>query len=80
MRGREFRESTMEEVSRVSDIFTRWYIQLATFAKNEDGQTMAEYGIILVVLALVAAVAFAALSGDISAALGKVGAKLNPAP
>jgi Flp pilus assembly pilin Flp len=70
----------MEEVSRVSDIFTRWYIQLATFAKNEDGQTMAEYGIILVVLALVAAVAFAALSGDISAALGKVGDKLNPAP
>jgi Flp pilus assembly pilin Flp len=64
----------------VSDIFTRWYIQLATFAKNEKGQTMAEYGIILVVLALAAAVAFSLLSGDISAALGKVGDKLNPAP
>jgi Flp pilus assembly pilin Flp len=67
-------------VSKVSDTLNRWYIQLATFAKNEDGQTMAEYGIILVVLALAAAVAFGVLGGDISAALGKVGQKLNPAP
>jgi len=70
----------MEEVSKVREFFTRWYIQLSAFAKDEEGQTMAEYGIILVVLALAAAVAFSLLSGDISAALGKVGDKLNPAP
>ena len=62
----------------MTDFLTSWYIRATTFARREEGQTMAEYGIILVVLALVAAVAFGLLEDDISAALGKIGDKLNP--
>ena len=62
----------------MTDTLNSLYIRLTTLAKREQGQTMAEYGIILVVLALVAAVAFGLLEDDVSAALGKVGDKLNP--
>jgi len=62
----------------MTDTLNSLYIRLTTVAKREDGQTMAEYGIILVLLAIVAAAAFTALQGDITAALGKVGDKLNP--
>ncbi len=62
----------------VTQVLNRWYIQLATLARSEKGQTMAEYGIILVLIAVAAVVAITALQGDISAALNKVGDKLNP--
>ena len=60
----------------MTDTLNSLYIRFTTFAKREDGQTMAEYGIILVVLALVAAVAFGLLEDDITTALDKVGDKL----
>ncbi len=62
----------------MTNLFNRWFIQLTGYAQSEKGQTMAEYGIILVVLALAAAAAFGFLKNDITAALGKVGDKLNP--
>lgn len=40
--------------------------------KREDGQTMAEYGIILAVVAVAAVVAFAALETGIAGTITKV--------
>ncbi len=40
--------------------------------KREDGQTMAEYGVVLAVITLVIVVALAALSGAISDAIDQV--------
>jgi len=49
---------------------------LVTLSKREDGQTMAEYGVVLAVVTLAIVVALAALSGAISAALDAVTAVL----
>jgi Flp pilus assembly pilin Flp len=49
---------------------------LVTLSKREDGQTMAEYGVVLAVITLTIVVALAALSGAISAALDAVTAVL----
>jgi len=40
--------------------------------RKEEGQTMAEYGVVLAVIAVTAVVAFTALSGGISSTIGKV--------
>ena len=40
--------------------------------RKQDGQTMAEYGVVLAVIAVTAVVAFTALSGGISGTVGKV--------
>jgi len=40
--------------------------------KRNEGQTMAEYGIILAVVAVLCITAFAALQGGISSTLGNV--------
>ena len=40
--------------------------------ENEDGQTMAEYGVVLGVITVLCIVAFTALSGGISGAIDKV--------
>ena len=60
----------------MTNLINAWFIRLTTLARREDGQTMAEYGIILVVLAVVAAAAFATLEDEITAALNSVGNKL----
>jgi Flp pilus assembly pilin Flp len=44
--------------------------------KREDGQTMAEYGVVLAVIALAVVVALGALSGAISTAINEVTAFL----
>ena len=43
----------------------------------EEGQTMAEYGVVLAVIALTVIVAFTALSGGISNAINNVTEVLN---
>ena len=40
--------------------------------RKEDGQTMAEYGVVLAVITIGAIVAFTALSGGISKAINNV--------
>ena len=45
--------------------------------KREEGQTMAEYGVVLAVICLAVIVAFTALSGGISNAINNV-AKVLP--
>ena len=44
--------------------------------RDEHGQTMAEYGVVLAVIALIVVVALTALSGAIGATLGRVTALL----
>ena len=44
--------------------------------RDEQGQTMAEYGVVLAVITIGVVVALLALSGKISGALSNVGSKL----
>jgi pilus assembly protein Flp/PilA len=44
--------------------------------RDEQGQTMAEYGVVLAVIAVIVIVALTALSGGITSALNKVTALL----
>jgi Flp pilus assembly pilin Flp len=39
---------------------------------SEDGQTMAEYGVVLTVITVATVAVFTALSGGVEAAIGKV--------
>lgn len=45
---------------------------IVALSKREDGQTMAEYGVVLAVITLAIVVALAALSGAISTAINAV--------
>jgi Flp pilus assembly pilin Flp len=45
---------------------------LSTFARREEGQTMAEYGIVLAVITIAAVGVFTALSGGIQNAISNV--------
>ena len=45
---------------------------LVDLTSREDGQTMAEYGVVLAVISLIVVVALTALSGAISAAINAV--------
>ena len=47
---------------------------------NEEGQTMAEYGVVLAVITLGIVVALGLLSGEISDAIDRVTGELKPAP
>ena len=54
-------------------MFISWWLDY--FRQNwrtEEGQTMAEYGVVLAVITVGAIVAFTALSGGITAAINKV--------
>jgi pilus assembly protein Flp/PilA len=52
------------------------YLALRSRLHREDGQTMAEYGVVLAVIALACIVAFTALSGGISHAINNIAAVL----
>ena len=45
---------------------------LSIFSKREEGQTMAEYGIVLAVITIAAVGVFTALSGGIQSAINNV--------
>ncbi|HZR96691.1 MAG TPA: hypothetical protein VFA56_13420 [Gaiellaceae bacterium] len=51
---------------------SEWFELVRTSWKKEEGQTMAEYGVVLAVITLVVVGAITALSGGISGALGRV--------
>jgi Flp pilus assembly pilin Flp len=57
--------------------FSEWFELLRTHWRKEDGQTMAEYGVVLAVITIGAVAVFTALSGGISASISKV-TKLLP--
>jgi Flp pilus assembly pilin Flp len=44
--------------------------------RREEGQTMVEYGLILSLFALVAALAFTGLAGSVSSLISKIGKQL----
>ena len=62
-----------ESFVSLTDLYT--YLR-ARFVR-EEGQTMAEYGVVLAVIALTVIVAFTALSGGISNAINNVAKVLN---
>jgi len=49
---------------------------IRAYWKREEGQTMAEYGVVLAVITIAAIVAFTALSGGITNAINNVTAVL----
>jgi pilus assembly protein Flp/PilA len=63
----------------------KYFVAVQSYAMNavddlrnrEDGQTMAEYGVVLAVIAVGIIVALTALSGGITNALNKVTAVVN---
>jgi Flp pilus assembly pilin Flp len=57
--------------------FSDWIAYFRARFGVEEGQTMAEYGVVLAVIALGVLVAFTALSGGISKAIDKVTAILG---
>ena len=61
----------------MTDYLNMMIIRLSSLWKREEGQTMAEYGIILVVIAVVAAATFATVGGDISKVMTDVSNKLK---
>jgi Flp pilus assembly pilin Flp len=52
--------------------FSEWFELLRTHWRKEEGQTMAEYGVVLAVITIGAVAVFTALSGGISGALNRV--------
>jgi len=49
---------------------------MLTHARDEDGQTMAEYGILIAVIALIVVVAAVVLGGSISGLFGSTAAQV----
>ena len=52
--------------------FSEWFEHLRTNWKKEEGQTMAEYGVVLAVITIGAVVVFQSLSGGIKGSINKV--------
>jgi Flp pilus assembly pilin Flp len=52
--------------------FSEWFEFARTSWKREEGQTMAEYGVVLAVITIGAVAVFTALSGGITGALNRV--------
>ena len=63
------------EVNHMLEAFVSLQNRLAML-RDEHGQTMAEYGVVLAVIALIVVVALTALSGAIGATLDRVSALL----
>ncbi len=52
--------------------FSEWFALARTSLHKEEGQTMAEYGVVLAVITLLIVGTLTALSGGINGALGRV--------
>ena len=52
--------------------FNYWIGQLATYSRRNEGQTMAEYGVVLAVITIGAVAVFGLLSGAITGAINQV--------
>ncbi len=51
---------------------SEWFDFARVMWRKQEGQTMAEYGVVLAVITITAVVAFTALSGGIKASITKV--------
>ena len=52
--------------------FSEWVDRLCAGCKREDGQTMAEYGVVLAVITVASVAVFTALSGGVQGTLNRV--------
>jgi Flp pilus assembly pilin Flp len=52
--------------------------KLKALVKREDGQTMVEYGVILVLIAIGALVAIGLVGGDVTGAFQKIADSITP--
>jgi|GEM_PF-791792 len=50
----------------------QWLIRFRAGCKREDGQTMAEYGVVMAVITVASVSVFTALSGGVQGALNRV--------
>jgi Flp pilus assembly pilin Flp len=57
---------------------TELYFYLRNLVQREEGQTMAEYAVVLAVITVGIVAALTTLSGSITSALGAVGDAMNP--
>ena len=58
------------------ELYTKLQTRLAQVVRRQEGQTMAEYAIVLGVISVVIIAALVALSGGISGALSKITADI----
>jgi Flp pilus assembly pilin Flp len=65
------RNRTAQRRKEVSEVSKRYH-QLVALKKREDGQTMAEYGVVLAVITIAVFGALTLLSGNIVTAIGRV--------
>lgn len=52
--------------------FTVWFDRLCSGCKRENGQTMAEYGVVMAVITVASVAVFTALSGGVQGAINRV--------
>lgn len=65
------RPSTAQRRKEGSEVSKRYH-QLVALRKREDGQTMAEYGVVLAVITVAVIAALTLLSGNIEAAITRI--------
>jgi Flp pilus assembly pilin Flp len=65
------RPRTRREVKQVQTLFGKLFIALNS-PRDEEGQTMAEYGVVLAVITVAVITALTVLSGNISTAVERV--------
>jgi Flp pilus assembly pilin Flp len=68
--------TNVKEVN-ASMTFSDWIDFLRASCKREEGQTMAEYGVVLAVITIASVGVFTALSGGISGAVSRATALLS---
>jgi Flp pilus assembly pilin Flp len=57
---------------KIQVTFSEWISLVRVMARRSEGQTMAEYGVVLAVITVGAVAVFTALSGGITGAINKV--------
>ncbi|HEU6444231.1 MAG TPA: hypothetical protein VFL61_04145 [Gaiellaceae bacterium] len=65
------RPSTAQRRKEVSEVSKRYH-QLVALKRREEGQTMAEYGVVLAVITIAVFGALTLLSGNIEGAINRV--------
>ncbi len=65
------RSRTAQRRKEVSEVSKRYH-QLVALKKREEGQTMAEYGVVLAVITIAVFGALTLLSGNITTAISRV--------